>query len=420
MSRFGPDLFPYSVLAGLLFLTCEGLRELAKRPCCKDGQKTIATKIGIPMSYILAASLGAAFGAAYWWIIQRVIQETQLVQTSPIVDSERFQEGDQVSRIEALLKNVSDPAYRQLVASVIHTFEPTADVAVGGLVNTTDGTRTVDVLVHSSDKLRKTAIDIVDLPGGRKAGVEFVDAAESKKADIKADIMLLCSNTGFDADAIRKAKRVKVGLITVLRQGDQRVKAVIEEVMYLRQVDLNPITFTYNGATERPPKNLQLHDLKYKGESLDGWLMHRAMQIVMENPASFSRLQAHFNLKAPTEFDLGTKRIMLNGFAIEFNSHVKWFSQTVQLNATTGIYDYVRGKLRYAGDLRAVSLSGIDIDNATPMSSPPELRDLEDLIPGEIDMRLTFWKPFPDVPYSHTIESLVRPEDLLNRIENKR
>jgi hypothetical protein len=232
-----------------------------------------------------------------------------------------------------------------------------------------------------------TAIDIVDLPVGQKAGIEVVDAAQSKMADIKVDAILVCSNTGFDAGAIKKAKRMKIGLISVLRRGDQRVKALIEEVTYLRRVNLNPITIYYTGERERPP-DITLGALKYERESIDSWLIGRAMQIAALNPIIERPLTATFNLKTPTEFDLEDKRIKLRSFSISFHPHVKWFSQTVQLDATTGVYDYFRGKVRLPTEgVNAYVVQGINSEKAIPLSSPPETADFfGGLIPGEVDV----------------------------------
>ncbi len=44
---------------------------------------------------------------------------------------------DDISRIEAKLGNVSDPAYRQLVAAIIHAFEPNASLSSGGILEPT-------------------------------------------------------------------------------------------------------------------------------------------------------------------------------------------------------------------------------------------------------------------------------------------
>jgi hypothetical protein len=326
---------------------------------------------------------------------------------------------DEVGRIEKLLADVADPAYRQLVAAVIHAFEPNANIAVGSLVSTPDGTRTIDVEVRSPDNLRLTAIDIVDAPFGRKAGIEFVDAEDSKRFDIKADAMLLCSNTGFDAIAIRKAKRKKIGLISILRQGDKRVKAVIEEEIYLRKVRLDPMTISYTGVEPlqgTPPKT---HELTYHGGSVDLWLEQRAMAITSANSGlQDGALTATFNLKAPTTFGFSSnlsRTVELKALQIKFSPHVQWLSQTVQIDAATGIYDYIRGRVRLAGGDNSYIMHGVDFDHAVPLPSPPAMTDLGfGLLPGEIDVALVLITGL-DIPQgieAAKLEGVIRPEDL--------
>ena len=162
---------------------------------------------------------------------------------------------------------------------------------------------------------------------------------------------------------------MKIGLISVLRRGDKRVKALIEEVMYLRQVDLNPISISYTGDTEKPP----MGGLKYQGESVDLWLLHRAIQFAIFNPTVDQPLEDSLTLKNPTEFELGDKRVTLRSFSIKYHPHVKWLSQTVQLDATTGIYDYLNGKvvLPVGEGKNSYVVQGINFKTASPLSSPP-------------------------------------------------
>ena len=110
---------------------------------------------------------------------------------------------------------------------------------------------------------------------------------------------------------------MKIGLIYVLRRGDQRVKALIEEIMYLRRMDLNSISISYNEDTEKPP-NITMGDIRSQGESVDLWLLFRAIQFAIFNPNIDRPLEDTFNLKNPTEFDLGDKRVKLRSFSIRF------------------------------------------------------------------------------------------------------
>ncbi len=240
--------------------------------------------------------------------------------------------GDETSRIEHQLGQLHDSEYRQLVASVIYAFDKHATLSVGSLVDTPDGTRTVDIEVRSPGEGGVPfllAVDVLDLASGRKADITFVDAADSKRAEIKADATLLCSNTGFEQDAISKAKRKHIGLISVLRQGDNRVKAVIEEEIYLRKIDINPVKITWNGD-DLQNLNPDIQVLEYGGGSVAAWAQVKAFQLAALNPEVTFGIKKTFNFKAPTDFYKRGKRIRLRSVAVSFVPHTQWFSETAR------------------------------------------------------------------------------------------
>ena len=69
-----------------------------------------------------------------------------------------------------------------------------------------------------------------------------MDALESKRRDLAADVSFICSNAGFTTDAIRKAKRVGIGLIAVLRERDHRIRFQVREEIYIRRVTVQTLT----------------------------------------------------------------------------------------------------------------------------------------------------------------------------------
>lgn len=89
-------------------------------------------------------------------------------------------------------------------------FDPSAEVKVGEWVKGPDGLREVDVLITGTvDGVTRQIL---------------IDAADSKRRDLAADVTLICSNAGFSKDAMRKAGRVGIGLIGVMREPDPRIR----------------------------------------------------------------------------------------------------------------------------------------------------------------------------------------------------
>ncbi|MGB4068965.1 MAG: hypothetical protein WBK08_13125 [Nitrospira sp.] len=179
--------------------------------------------------------------ALLWSIAVPLIQEW--TNPNPEIAKQLKGQEKSLSEIKALLSMIPNTEYREVVADVLHAFHPQAIIIVGGVMHGPDGVRKVDIVIQSViNRISKSvAIDIVDLPSGRKAGVDIIDGFDSKKMDINVDIALLCSNTGFDSIAISKAKRKQIGLISILHSGDSKVKAVIEEEIYLRNIFMGPV-----------------------------------------------------------------------------------------------------------------------------------------------------------------------------------
>lgn len=377
---------------------------------------------GWVLAFLLVGGVAVAWVATAHWVNGLKVAKQQEQTTA----DKLAQHGQTLNDIKALLEPVKDSRYRELVAAVIHAFDPKAKLLVSASIEGPDGLRTVDIEVRSvvDGKQTLTAIDVVELPPAKKAGIETIDAADSKRTDINADNFLVCSNTGFDEAAIRKAKRKRIGVISVLRQGDQRVKAVIEEEIYLRKIDVAPITFTYDAATQKDGKRLRklkptLHALRYQDWSVDAWLQERIMEILVLNPYADKPIRVIFKLKQPSPFSINGQQIELKSISVTFHPKVQWLSQTVQIDATMGIYDYVRGRVRLAGGTQQYTLKDVNFDTAVPMASPPSISDLGvGLRPGEIDLGLMMLSGLnmSNQKSPSKFSELIRPEDLILKL----
>jgi hypothetical protein len=247
-----------------------------------------------------------------------------------------------------------------------------------------------------------------------------VDAAESKRRDIGADPMLISSNTGFDPLAIRKAKRTGIGLISVLKQGDDRLRGVIEEEIYLRKVVVSEVTVRFDGPpVKNRPKINRPDDLRYREDTVSDWLALRMVQactgIATSGPLTLSyRLKQRTNFRAP-----GGRQFPATKISISFHANVEWRSQIVQLDATNAIYDYVRGRVRPVGSQGSYTLRDVSFDLATPLPEPPPTEAwTAGLKPGEMTIGLAYVSgrgvPTKIIPQSKAITDLIQPEDLVD------
>jgi hypothetical protein len=193
------------------------------------------------------------------------------------------------------------------------------------------------------------------------------------------------------------------------------VKGIIEEEIYLRKVSLG-LTKT-NYTFDEPISNLKVleHDIRYQGKSVTAWLQLQAALIAASQPEPNQPITHKFDLRTVTEFEFGDRRVNLRSLSITFHPRTQWLSQIVRLDASTGIYDYLRGRVRLAEGTNSYIINGINFDWATPLSAPPALKDLGvGLLPGEIDVSLTNVEGLnlPSGVEMAKLEDIVRPEDL--------
>ena len=311
--------------------------------------------------------------------------------------------------------------FQDFVASVAQAMDPSATVKAGQWVKGPDGRRDMDVLVEGSVDNRpfRVIIECKDYDPNTtgKVGIAFVDAIDSKRHDLRVDAAVICSNSGFSQDAIHKAKRKRIGLISVLKAGDARVKAIIEEEIYTRQIAVGTYNVTFHGTYTRVDR---LEEITYQGLPVLHWLMHKVLLIVAGNPlAGHNNLVTTFRLLTPTEMLFGTNPGTVTQIDVRFPVETRWFSQIVTLDASLGMYDYVRGRVRLASGERQYTIKGVDIHDGTPIDFVPDRSELgAGLLPGELDLDLMLVNgiAIPDKEAIPDLDRLMHPDDLQWRL----
>lgn len=311
--------------------------------------------------------------------------------------------------------------YQQLVADVARAFDPGAAVTEGEWISGPDGRLDMDVAIRG--RINRQPILVVieckdfDRKTTGKVGRKFVDALDSKRHDLGASVAIICSNSGFTSDALRKAKRKGIGMISVLRKGDGRARAEIHEEILLRRIKFGEWRFTYHSVEPIAEKlgTPRIHLVRFGDRSLDAWLQHRALLVAMANPPITERLRASFEFKEPLAFSCGEESLVLRGVEVAFIYRTEWLSQTVRLDASLGMYDYLRGRVRLAPGENQYVIEGINWDTAAPCDPPDTSTPLSTgLLPGEVDVALVMVEGVdvagaPDLP---DLERQVVPDDL--------
>ncbi len=306
--------------------------------------------------------------------------------------------------------------FQELVGSVAKAFDPTAEVKTEQWVVGPDGRRDMDVHVRGTlegapFRLLIECKDYDPKTTGR-VGIQHVDALDSKRHDLDVHAAMICSNSGFTEDAVRKAKRKHIGLISILKAGDPRVKAVIEEEIFTRHVKVGTINTTFHGDC---PTVSGMDLITFRGLPVLNWVMNRIAMIVVANPTGTANLLATHRFNAPVEFHFGEQPALIHGLDIRFPVETKWFSQTVTIDASLGMYDYIRGKVRLAPGESKYTINGVDIYDGKPLDFIPRGDELgAGLLPGEvgINLMLVDGLQMADAASVPALDPFIAPEDL--------
>ena len=312
-------------------------------------------------------------------------------------------------------------AYQQLVAAVVKAFDKGAVVTPAVWVQGPDGRRDMDVSIEGflDEKPYRGVIECKDfvLKTSGKVGIAYVDALDSKRHDIGVDFALICSNSGFSEDAMKKARRKGIGLISVLAQGDSRVKVVIEQLIYFRKVCLGSISCTYypsDPSQLAKIPNIQSGDITHQGKLVERWLYQKAVQYATNNPTCSDQMRATFKLLAPCQFDVRGDVVELHTIEATFQPQTRCFSQVVTLDAKMAMYDYLRGRMKFAPGENTYTINGLDFDKGTPVDCVEDLFKFQPVMPGEMDFQFTMLEQVPPL-YDDSVadlDHLVCPADL--------
>jgi hypothetical protein len=238
-------------------------------------------------------------------------------------------------------------AYQNAVAAVARSLDPSADVDVGVWTEGPDGRRDLDVRIRPTqgDPSRFTVIECKDWD--RPIGIAFIDALDSKRGDIGASVAMICSNSGFTADALRKAARVGIPALAALMEGDSRIRVVVREQIYtpIATVLRFETSFHYSDSSGdhesvlAPP--VYTAEWTYLGKSLEAWSVRKFLEIAGYPPVSKS-FSARCTFREPIGFEIRGSIIPLNAIDIRGALTVQWMTQVAEISASRGMYDYLR------------------------------------------------------------------------------
>lgn len=289
-------------------------------------------------------------------------------------------------------------SYEKFVANVVAAIDENVKVEYSQWVQGPDGRRDMDVSVTGilNGKTCSMMIECKDYDVHKTGavGIELVDALDSKRRDLNLDLAMICSNSGFTEGALTKAKRLNLGLISILKTGDEHVKIEIEEVFYKRQITFSNIDISFDFVDPSPIINIDdTKAIKFEGLSISNWVDKRAFMIAQKYPSMTTPITASHKFKSPTIIVFGETAHEVSCFSFNFNFVTQWYRATHRIDASLGIYDFIRKKLHIGGTEQGqyVIKDVNAYDLGFPVDYVPDQKEL-DIEPTsqEINVRIGF------------------------------
>ena len=223
-------------------------------------------------------------------------------------------------------------AYQNAVASVAKSIDPSAEVEVGAWTIGPDGRRDLDVVIRQK-RAGSAPLAVIECKDwNRPIGIAFIDALDSKRRDIGASIAMICSNSGFTADALCKAARVGIPALAALIEGDNRIRVVVRNQIYTRIIEFIHYapTFHYPNLSDEVKGLLAgphyTMEWTYRGKSLEAWVAAKLLEIASLATRSRSFL-ARFRFREPIGLDIRGFNVLVSGIDIRAAFTVQWMTQ---------------------------------------------------------------------------------------------
>ena len=265
-------------------------------------------------------------------------------------------------------------AYQDAVADVARCLDPSARIEVGAWIEGPDGRRDLDVVLRHATSDRAPFIVIECKDWARPVGIGALDALESKRRDLGAAVAMICSNSGFTADAIRKASRVGIPALSALIEGDSRIRIEVQEEIYTRQITVGRLDSTWHfvvpNVQSQIPSGTTARDLMVEDRLVGAWVRDKAIWLGGLSTRS-RRVLAKYRFSRPIPLHVREIVLPANGVDLTIQVTVQWCSQIVGLGASSGMYDHLRKRVMLGAGSTQYLLKNVDPEKWKPIDDVP-------------------------------------------------
>jgi Restriction endonuclease len=176
--------------------------------------------------------------------------------------------------------------YMELVGDVAKALDPGSSVRVGEWIDGPDGKRELDVEVRGTIDGSPHFILIECKDWRKRVGVEVIDALDSKRRDVHANQAIVYSNSGFTAQALRKATRVGIGAASALNAGDGKVRAVVQREIVAKRLSVDSMQsrlYEFPGESLDGLDGWNVGDLQFDESPVVNWISELSRRLIVEN-----------------------------------------------------------------------------------------------------------------------------------------
>lgn len=285
--------------------------------------------------------------------------------------------------------------YQELVGAVEKALDPGATVRVGVWVIGPDGRRDLDVEVRGTIEGRPQFIQIECKDWAKPVGISVVDALDSKRRDFGADRAIIYSNSGFTEPAMKKAARLDIGMASVLKAGDQRIKIVVHKELVAKRLSVDHVRVVLYPPSDSGaslPDSWALAKLAYDELPVQNWLAQHTCKLLTEHEPNGALLFAcTFRLRPAWTY--ANELIEVAAMRVFLQCSRSWVSQMVREDVTLGVYDHVR-KAVMIPSKQGYYLRCIDREAWLPFDSVAEEQQLAST---PFSLNLTLLNPIPAI-----------------------
>lgn len=234
--------------------------------------------------------------------------------------------------------------YMEIVGAVQQAMDRGAKVTTGDWIPTKYGRRDRDVYVVGAVNGNPHTVLIECKDWSDPVGIAVVEQLDSKRRhSVKADAVLICSNSGFTKPAILLATDLGIGLISALKAGDDRIRytALTEYVAKRLSVESWTLWTEADPGVPIPDPRQVL----FRGLPVVNWFSPISKALIQQHEDA-KLIQVIYPLKGKHGFTVSGSDFLLEKIGFVLRCKKSWYSQHVRLDVTLGEYDHLKRCVR--------------------------------------------------------------------------